>query len=228
MIQAFANHVWQSTCFAAAIAVCCYWLRHDGAHVRFWLWWMASVKFLIPFSLLTALGARLALDAPVAFVPEIWTLRAELVASPFASVAGWSFTGALLAAWIAGSLLLLGRWIAGVVRLRSALAAAMPAPSVTTDDGREIRVYRTRAPIEPGIVGLLRPVLLLPEGIERLLSRAQLDAVLRHEISHIQRRDNLAAIAHMLVEVVFWFHPFVWWIGTRRTRRLMVPTWVSP
>ena len=134
MMQALANHVWQSTCFAAAIAVCCYWLRHDGAHVRFWLWWMASVKFLVPFSLLTALGARLALEAPVTFVPEIWTLRAELVANPFANYAALSFTTTLLAVWVAGSALLLVRWITASIRLRAVLAAARPAPPVTTDD----------------------------------------------------------------------------------------------
>ena len=32
---------------------------------------------------------------------------------------------------------------------------------------------------------------------------------------HIRRRDNLAAALHMFVEAIFWFHPLVWWIGSR-------------
>src|SRR4029434_1568121 len=30
-----------------------------------------------------------------------------------------------------------------------------------------------------------------------------------------RRRDNLTAAMHMFVEAAFWFHPLVWWIGTR-------------
>jgi bla regulator protein blaR1 len=69
--------------------------------------------------------------------------------------------------------------------------------------------------LEPGVVGVLRPVLLLPEDISKRLSPFQLQAVLAHELSHIRRRDNLTAAIHMVVEAVFWFHPFVWWIGAR-------------
>ncbi len=31
----------------------------------------------------------------------------------------------------------------------------------------------------------------------------------------MRRHDNLAALLHMLVEAVFWFHPLVWWIESR-------------
>jgi beta-lactamase regulating signal transducer with metallopeptidase domain len=32
---------------------------------------------------------------------------------------------------------------------------------------------------------------------------------------HVRRRDNLFAAVHMAVEAIFWFHPLVWWIGSR-------------
>jgi uncharacterized protein (TIGR03435 family) len=37
--------------------------------------------------------------------------------------------------------------------------------------------------------------------------------VLAHELCHIRRRDNLFAALHMIAESIFWFHPFIWWIG---------------
>jgi uncharacterized protein (TIGR03435 family) len=55
----------------------------------------------------------------------------------------------------------------------------------------------------------------MPEGILERLSPAQLRAVLAHELCHVRRRDNLAATVHMMVEAIFWFHPLVWWIGSR-------------
>jgi uncharacterized protein (TIGR03435 family) len=69
--------------------------------------------------------------------------------------------------------------------------------------------------LEPGIFGVFRPVLLLPEGITARLDSEHLDAIIAHEMCHVRRRDNLAAVLHMIVEAVFWFHPLVWWIGSR-------------
>ena len=54
-----------------------------------------------------------------------------------------------------------------------------------------------------------------PAGIDDRLSNEQIEAILAHEVAHVRRRDNLAALIHMLVEAVFWFHPLVWWIGAR-------------
>jgi uncharacterized protein (TIGR03435 family) len=69
--------------------------------------------------------------------------------------------------------------------------------------------------IEPGIYGVLRPVLLLPEGIVEQLNQAQLDAILAHEFCHVRRKDNLTAAIHMAAQAIFWFHPLTWWIGSR-------------
>ena len=51
-----ANHLWQSTLFAAAAGLLTLLLRNNRAHVRFCLWLAASVKFLVPFSLLMLVG----------------------------------------------------------------------------------------------------------------------------------------------------------------------------
>ena len=69
--------------------------------------------------------------------------------------------------------------------------------------------------LEPGIFGIVRPVLVWPAGISEHLQDAQLEAILAHEVWHVRRRDNLAAAIHMVVEAIFWFHPLVWWLGTR-------------
>jgi uncharacterized protein (TIGR03435 family) len=69
--------------------------------------------------------------------------------------------------------------------------------------------------MEPGLFGIARPVLLWPRGISASLDNAQLEAILAHELCHLRRRDNLAAALHLFVEALFWFHPLVWWMGTR-------------
>jgi hypothetical protein len=69
--------------------------------------------------------------------------------------------------------------------------------------------------LEPAVVGILRPVLLIPQGIEQRLTPEQVSAVLAHERCHVAWRDNLAAAVHILVEALFWFHPLIWWLGKR-------------
>jgi bla regulator protein blaR1 len=53
------------------------------------------------------------------------------------------------------------------------------------------------------------------EDLSEHLNDAQLEAILAHELWHVRRRDNLAALVHMVVEAVFWFHPLIWWLGGR-------------
>jgi uncharacterized protein (TIGR03435 family) len=69
--------------------------------------------------------------------------------------------------------------------------------------------------LEPGVFGIWNPVLLWPRLIGERLDAAQIEAILRHELCHVRRRDNLLAVIHMVVQAVFWFHPLVWWLGAR-------------
>jgi len=78
-----------------------------------------------------------------------------------------------------------------------------------------IPVLSTPGRLEPGVFGLFRPFLLLPEGITEHLTQAQLEAITTHELCHVRRRDNLTAAIHSLVESTFWFFPPVWWLGAR-------------
>jgi len=67
--------------------------------------------------------------------------------------------------------------------------------------------------LEPGVFGVFRPVLLVPEAIFDRLMPAQSKAVIAHELCHVRYQDNLISAILMFVETAFWFHPMVWWIG---------------
>ena len=56
---AIANHLWQSSVFGVASWLTALQLRRNRAHLRHGIWLAASVKFLIPFSLLIDLGGFL-------------------------------------------------------------------------------------------------------------------------------------------------------------------------
>jgi len=67
----------------------------------------------------------------------------------------------------------------------------------------------------PAVVGLIHTTIALPAGLDRLLSRDELDAVLAHEIRHAKRRDNLIRLVYELIVCALWFHPLVWMTGRR-------------
>jgi len=226
------NHLWQSTVVVAIAAVVTLALRNNGAHVRHAIWAIVSLKFLVPFSLLTGLGGALSAwtsgAATVLATSGVLTAARDLSATvdrithPFppditaapvpASVALDSgvVALALLATWAIGFLAVVAMRVRGWRRVRAAVRSSEPLPLAAP-----YPVRSAQGLLEPGVVGIWRPALLLPAGIERHLSPAQLRAVLEHEFCHIRRRDNLTSALHMVVEAVCWFHPLVWWVGAR-------------
>jgi uncharacterized protein (TIGR03435 family) len=87
--------------------------------------------------------------------------------------------------------------------------------STSVDLQFDVPVRASSHQFEPGVIGMLRPVLLLPRGLDERLTAEQMSAVLAHERCHVLWRDNIGAIIHMASEAAFWFHPLVWWLGAR-------------
>jgi len=177
------------------------------------------VKFLIPFSLLVWTGSRIELPpaAPslhATTVEKISTYFAPVLTRPLATPvqAAFPWPYVLGTIWLFGVSFLLIRWlrcwraIRKVAGRGTKMSLRFPVP-----------VLSSPSAIEPGVFGIFRPVLLLPEGIADHLTPEQLDAVLIHEYRHVLCLDNLSAAVHMCVEALFWFHPLVWWIGAKLT-----------
>jgi TonB family protein len=235
-----ANHLWQSTLFALLAAILTLAFKKNQARIRHSLWLAASLKFLVPFSLLMSLGSRLArprfsfsgrsgLFSAVEGFSQPFTF---VVVTPVNHATSVAYLLALLprllaALWLCGFVTVLILWSVRWRRVAAAVNRATPA-----DQGREVdalrqleKIGRVPRPItlllsresamEPGIFGIVRPVLLWPATISEHLHDSHLRAILAHEVSHVRRRDNLAAAMHMAVEAIFWFHPMVWWLGAR-------------
>lgn len=211
-----ANHLWQSTAFAAGVLLLTLVLRGNRAQIRYWLWFAASIKFLIPFSLLIAAGSRVewrtapALPATLPVTVEPFASKDVPVMRPSLPLRTLPIVPVAAGVWLIGAVGVMAVWVS---RWRRVQAIANDASPIALQ--APIRALASSAAVEPGVFGLFRPVLLLPKGVTESLSAEQLQAVIAHELCHVRRRDNLASVLHMLVEAIFWFHPLVWWIGGR-------------
>jgi len=235
------THIWQSTVFVVCVWTLTLAMRDRAARVRFLLWMAASIKFLVPFSLLAALGScwphtDLRPLADARFYAVVQQLGQPFAAIPF-ETPDRSMTAHGLADWRTISILLLGMWLIGSFLMLARLARqwwvanSLVKEAAPLEHGREVDAWdrtrvkaRIRRPIsivgiskgvEPGIFGVRRPVLMWPLGLSKILSDAQIIAIMAHECEHVRRLDNLIALIQDLVEVVFWFNPMVWLISKK-------------
>ena len=186
--------------------------------MRYWLWLAASVKFLVPFAALTALGRQFGWRAVRTVAQPQMTFVVDAVAQPFSQpeLSGSASTAAAASGVAARAADRAGCDLAGrlrrdspdlVVRWRRVRARCVQATPVV--DGRALDMLRrleqrdgittpialvsSDSPLEPGVFGILRPGAVVAARIAEHLGDEQVEAIIAHELSHVRRRDNLVA-----------------------------------
>lgn len=149
---AMGSHLWQSTLFAITAGLLTLALRKNRAQARYWLWLVASVKFLVPFSLLVALGSYLSWSrgsagpkAGLSFVIKKVSQPFMQPTTPIVSPATHSTLLAslihllpvLLALWLCGFLMVVFVWLMRWRRISAAIREAKPLR-----EGREVQALR--------------------------------------------------------------------------------------
>jgi bla regulator protein BlaR1 len=185
--------------------------RNNRARVRLWLWLAASLKLLVPFSLLIIVRTCLAKPRPSA-APRLDLYAAMQKASepfappmissiaPTAAVSPASAAPAIfLAAWLCGvpvvfvAWYLRWRWVHALAREAAPLSHGREWKTLRRLEcaekmSRPIDILLSHASLEPRIFGIAKPVLLWPKGISERLADAHLHAILAHELWHVRRR----------------------------------------
>ncbi len=236
MFDAVLNHLLQSTLFAGVAGLLSLALRGSHARARYWIWLAASLKFLVPFSLFVVTGSYLASKLSGPLASPRWVIVMEEIRRPLtvpATASTYPVGTALpslgtiaIILWLCGLAVVLIHWLVRVRRLSAIVQASVAIDSGRTLDNlrsleaaagmsQPVELRSCDSRLEPGVFGIVRPVLLLPAGIADCLDESQLEAIIAHELCHIRNRDNLLASCQMAIEAVFWFHPLIWWLGAR-------------
>ena len=232
------HFLWQGVLVGLGTALLLHLLRRASAQVRHLAACLGLLACLIcPSITLTQLWP--APDAPsvqVLNAPfDTPSLRLPVVAAkaPRRSLAGMLRPALpwVVGAWFLGALFLLLRLGSGWIWLRRLRRQASVPASIQWQQrlgtlARRMGLVRCpelracQAVDGPMAHGWWKPAVLLPASLLTGMAPELLEALLAHELAHIQRQDYLANLMQCLAETLLFYHPAVWWISARiRTTR---------
>jgi beta-lactamase regulating signal transducer with metallopeptidase domain len=130
-----------------------------------------------------------------------------------------------VAVWLAGVVALAGRLLASVLGVRRLARGRLPVTAELAAIAARLAqrlglsgapgVYLSQRVREAMLVGLWRPMVLLPVAWIVEMPLDVLDAVIAHELAHVRRWDLWANLLQRLVETLLFYHPAVWWLSRR-------------
>lgn len=80
---------------------------------------------------------------------------------------------------------------------------------------RKVGLYISEIVDEPITFQFLKPVILLPVSLFTGLTTTQIEVLILHELAHIRRRDFAVNLLQTLIEILFFYHPALWWISRK-------------
>lgn len=190
-------------------------LKKAPKRARLALWGIVAVRLVLPFSLpgwfsLVPSRETLSAEALLSREPVINSGIAAIddlvnpvfteyfTPDPAASANPLQIVTAILAnVWLLGVAAMALWALIGILRTRARLREAVLL---------EANVRTCDAVSSPFILGLFRPVIYLPSGMDG----AQLPYVLAHERAHLRRGDPLWKVLGFAILAVYWFHPLFW------------------
>ena len=178
-----------------------------SATTKYWIWVVTAFNFVVPAGAVIdkLLAPHLAWAAPLGAIGgPVWEMTQGRTAVAIAVI------------WVTGAFTMLARLVSRLRREHRQIQVSADRNYVASSfvaDG--ISVSFDSMYLAPAVGGVLYPRILLPVGIDRLLNRQELDAVLLHEMAHAKRRDNLIRLLYEVSVCTLWFHPLIWLAGVR-------------
>ncbi|WP_461629747.1 M56 family metallopeptidase [Labilibaculum euxinus] len=66
----------------------------------------------------------------------------------------------------------------------------------------------------PSVIGYFKPIVLIPVSMLSGIPENQLEIIIAHELAHIRRHDYLLQFIQGIIELIFFYHPVVWWLSS--------------
>jgi beta-lactamase regulating signal transducer with metallopeptidase domain len=175
-----------------------------------------------PYEPVTAAVSDSAITAPTSNSPV--ALRLDVL----------TWQGILFCVWIIGVLVITVLLVQRIFLVRGLIAQSEPTTEQLADAlnqcrrqlglRRKMELRLSHNVTSPAVCGLFHPAILIPKRILGKLSQEKLRAVLIHELAHIKRGDLWINCVQTLLQIAYFYNPFVWLANTavRRLREQAV------
>jgi TonB family protein len=232
------DFVWQGAIAGVLTAIALVVLRRTTAHVRY-LVACVGLAAMPASAVITFAGYLRERPLVAGHIVVTSTARPAPLSMPSSADRGIAASSDLAAAsvferqlpvlvviWTAGVLVLTMRLLLGwrrVGRLRRLtfpistgdLTATVERIAARLGVSQPVQLLKTASIDVPAVIGWLRPAIVLPASALAGLTPAHLEAILAHELAHVRRADYLINVLQSIVEILFFYHPAVWWVSGR-------------
>jgi len=132
----------------------------------------------------------------------------------------WKSIGnVLLYAWSVGSMTLLIYWMTSHLTLKAKMKQWQKV-TLPNDFSlpESLTVYQCAQVYSPMLIGLIKPVIVIPEHFFEIYDKEQQVLILEHEVCHFKRNDMQWNFIALALLALLWFHPLSW-LAFNRFRR---------
>ena len=242
-VESVLTWLWQGMVVALLAATLLRLGTRLNASTRYLILWatLVAVLLLSPVTLLfgtdadglaEAHAASATVDGPPKVEAPITRWPVELHALPawlvVALGTAWAGFAGLQLHWMGRSLSRLRRIKRGCSPLPRDIEEQLPRWRSLRHQGRRASLVVSSEVGVACMLGLGRPMVVLPHTLVAALRVDQLDDIVVHEYAHVQRWDDWANLLQVFIEAVCGWHPSVWWTGRalRVEREVACDDWV--
>jgi beta-lactamase regulating signal transducer with metallopeptidase domain len=225
--------LWQDTLLVLLVALSGVFLRNSSRHLAHGL--VLCLCLILPF----ATAWHFHRVAPVGWGPaaqDIQTLEAAATDLPRTIAASlpmlvrweaflqprlpilvvlWAVGASLMALRLGGGYALSLRWKQRGTQAPPEWQGVVDALAKRMGIRRPVRLLTLGWGNTPMVLGLWKPVVLMPVALLANLPPDYLEALLAHELAHVRRLDFLSNFFQGIVETLLFFHPAIWWLSAR-------------
>lgn len=228
------HSLWQGTGLVLIAAVLLFFLKERSAKLRYTLslsfmalqLFLSALTFIYYYGQITSAVAVVSPIAPESFLYAGMEIESQL--SVYQKITLWLnlHFAEIVFCWLAGTgalaLRLTGSWLF-LKRLRyyaqpvtnPVLLAKFEMLLQRFNISQHVDFRESSRILSPMVIGVARPLVLVPIGMFTGFTASQIEAVLAHELAHIRRYDYLINLLQSIIEIIFFFHPAIWWLSVR-------------
>ncbi len=226
------HSIWQAALIAGLLALAFRFINQNNARLRYTL---ASLSMLLIFVLA---GFTFVLSLPAQSLPVSLGhsgINTAVIAETSSQAFSWDWLKSLLPTQILFPILL-KTWIIGIcllslrmvinyttaLRLKKHKAFPLDEKHLAIAHNvlkrfkikKAVLFKESRSIDSPSLIGYFKPVILLPISLMSGIPDNQLETIIAHELAHISRHDYLVQFIQGIIEILFFYHPMVWWLSS--------------